>query len=50
MRTLVLGHSGHGLTDAATLLHWLVEPQHLPLLLLALAAGALLWRVRRRAR
>ena len=49
MNTFVLAHGGHGLTDASTLLHWLVEPQHLPVLLV-LAAGALIWRARRRAR
>ncbi len=37
-----LGHSGHGLTDGHSLLHWLVEPAHLPLLLLALAGAVAL--------
>lgn len=45
MRALVaLAHGGHGHTDGRGLLHWLVEPTHLPLSiagLLALAALAL---------
>ncbi len=51
MQTFTLAHGGHGLTDATTLLHWLVEPAHLPLVLLAAVGGlALLRWSRRRAR
>ena len=49
MQNLVLAHSGHGLTDAATFLHWLVEPQHLPLLVLATASVTLFYVTAQRA-
>lgn len=49
MQTLSLAHGGHGLTDATTLLHWLVEPAHLPIVLIAAigAAALLRWSLRR---
>lgn len=42
MSPMILGHSGHGLTDGHSFLHWLVEPAHLPFLLAALGAVAAL--------
>lgn len=47
-----LAHGGHGHTDGHTLLHWIVEPSHLPFFVAAVcavAAGAL-FVARRRAR
>jgi len=44
-RLFTLAHSGHGHTDGQALLHWIVEPSHLPFFLAALcgvAAGALI--------
>lgn len=44
-----LAHAGHGHTEGTSLLHWLIEPVHLPLTLAAavLIAGLSLLALRR---
>lgn len=50
-RMFTLAHGGHGHTDAHSLLHWIVEPAHLPFLIAGLcAAAALTLAIARRAR
>ncbi len=46
----LLAHAGHGHTEGQSLLHYLVEPAHLPFTLAtaAVVAGLIIWRVRRR--
>jgi len=50
MITQLLAHAGHGHTEGASLLHYVVEPAHLPYTLAAAAVvvGLIVWRVRRK--
>ncbi len=47
---LLLAHAGHGHTEGNSLVHWLIEPAHLPFTLAAAAVvvGVAFWAVRRR--
>lgn len=46
----LLAHAGHGSTQGNSLLHWIIEPAHLPLTFCAavLIAGLALLAMRRR--
>jgi hypothetical protein len=37
----LIAHAGHGQTDGFSLLHWLIEPAHLPLTIAAGVAFAI---------
>jgi len=47
----LIAHAGHGHTEGQSLLHWLIEPTHLPLTIAAavVIVGLTAWAARRRA-
>ncbi len=52
MFTQLLAHAGHGHTEGTSLLHYIVEPTHLPFTLAAavVVVGLGVWAVRRKRR
>ncbi len=52
MLSLTLAHEGHGSTDGSSLIHYLLEPAHLPYTLTAAAiiVGFTCWAILRKRR